>query len=176
MNKSIFLIGYRATGKSIVGKRLASLLSLDFIDLDEWIKDQAGKEILEIVAERGWKGFRKMEREALSRFAASSRPLIVSCGGGAVLHGDVWPAIRQNAVVVWLKARPDTIVSRMTQDEGTSTARPRLKEGDISIEEEVELTLRERLPLYSKFADLQVETDRLDPDQVAQKIIKEVAG
>ena len=59
LEKNIILIGYRGTGKSVIGKRLAEVLKAPFYDTDELIETAAGKSIREMVAEGGWEHFRK---------------------------------------------------------------------------------------------------------------------
>lgn len=176
MKKPIYLIGYRATGKSIIGKEIAEILEVPFIDLDELIKREAGKEIAEIVAEDGWNAFRELEQQALSILAAREEPVVVSCGGGAVVHKEVWPLIKKKALVVWLKARPETILARIAQDSTSQMQRPRLTNNGSTMEEEIEQTMLERYPLYKHYSDMAIETDFMNPTQVAQKIVEEVAG
>jgi len=176
IKKPVYLIGYRATGKTTVGKKVAHELGIPFVDLDEYIKREAGREIAEIVSEKGWKAFRELEKHALTTLAAKQEPVVVSCGGGAVLHKDIWPEIKKGAVVVWLKARQETILARMAQDGLSQTQRPRLTDNSSTMKEEIEQTLQERYPLYEYCADVAIETDSLSPEKVARKIIEEVTS
>ena len=174
MEKSIFIIGYRATGKTIVGKQVAAMLNMDFLDLDKFIEQDAGMNISQIVAKDGWTSFRAMEKKALQESILLQRPKVISCGGGAIIHKEIWPKIKQNNVIILLKASPNTILTRLKNDTVSKTQRPRLIEEKTSLKNEITNTLQERLPLYGQWADIEIDTDTLTPDQVAQKIIEEV--
>ncbi len=163
----IILIGFRATGKTSVGKALADLLGLPFYDLDRLIERRAGKDISTIVAEEGWPYFRKLEREMM--FEAASWPQgVIALGGGAVMHEDEMRLLKQNACVVWLKASPEIIAKRLSFDEKTATQRPSLTGLDVL--EEIETLLTKREPLYHLFADLEVDSSEHDPKLLAEEI------
>ena len=81
----IVLIGFRATGKTSVGKELAQILKWNFLDLDEYIQNKTKKSIKKIVEENGWEYFRKIEKECMKEIIDLSNT-VVALGGGAVLH------------------------------------------------------------------------------------------
>lgn len=163
----IFLVGYRAVGKSTIGRLLGQELSLDFIDLDDWICDNARKSVPEIVESEGWAGFRKREYDALveTSFMVDT---VVATGGGAVLHETIWPVLKECGYVVWLTARTKTLCERLAADYGQ---RPSLT--DAGLLQEIEAVLTERLPLYTKVADLIIQTDDMSIDDAVQKISQE---
>ncbi len=169
--RRILLIGFRATGKSTVGRILARKVGWDFVDLDDYVEEKAGKSIREMVEEGGWEAFRKKEREALREFSPRER-LVLALGGGAVRHREEMESLRDGALVVWLCARPETILRRLSADPRTQTQRPSLT--GRSWEEEVVELLREREPLYRHFADLALCTDALSPEEIARKILEEL--
>ncbi len=170
MRDKIFLIGYRATGKSRVGRELARLLGYPFRDLDEWVEELCGQNISEMVSQKGWGFFRTQERNALTRTLGQKNSMVVACGGGAVLHQEIWPAIRSKYPVVWLKAEVNTIIKRLLGDPVTDSRRPALKPGE-TLEDEIKTTLSEREHLYRSSSNLAVETDSLKPEEVARKIL-----
>ncbi|CAG35550.1 shikimate kinase [Desulfotalea psychrophila] len=164
----IFLVGYRAVGKTTLGKKLAREIGADFVDLDRYICEAAGRTVEEIVAVEGWQGFRLREREAMLAVAAEERHLVVATGGGAVLHQDLWPMLKKKGFVVWLTAEQGTLckrLSRRAQDPG----RPSLTGQEMSAE--VEKVLRERLPLYDAVADVSVATDRLSIVDAIEQVL-----
>lgn len=83
---SIFLIGFRASGKTSLGKALAKKISWDFIDMDDLIQQKAGETIDELTY-RGttWKEFRKLERETLKGLLMQKN-IIIGCGGGTAVN------------------------------------------------------------------------------------------
>lgn len=97
----IVLTGYRATGKTSVGRILAERLFFSFLDTDREIEKQQGKSISEMVAEHGWNYFRAVERDFLSSLL-SRENLVVAPGGGAILHREVWIKLMETSLVVWL--------------------------------------------------------------------------
>ncbi|OAG26941.1 shikimate kinase [Thermodesulfatator autotrophicus] len=165
----IVLIGFRATGKTSVGKELARRLGLPFLDLDEYIVNKVGKSITEIVEEKGWPYFRELEKEALYEMGQRDN-LVLALGGGSVMHTDEMDLIKANSSLIWLKAQPQVILLRLEQDEKSCSFRPSLT--NKSLEEEVACILAQREPLYQRYADLIIETDHLNTEEVVAKIIE----
>ena len=173
MKKKIFLIGYRATGKTEVGRHLAERLGWEFRDLDDWIESEAGLTIEKMVEKAGWPFFRDRERRALEQALAIKRPIVVACGGGAVMHEDIWPEIMEQALVIWLRAGVRTIVQRISSDPMTVSRRPALVQGK-SLKEEIKTVLGSRTPLYRKFSHIHIDTGQLTPDEIADHLVEEM--
>jgi len=163
----IIIIGYRATGKSCVGKQLAASLAFTFVDMDKVIEKRQGQTILAMVEAYGWDYFRNKEKELLQEYISSS-DTVLSTGGGAVLHQDVWPDLMENGFVVWLTASTDTICHRLAGDKKTGQQRPALTDTDTL--SEVTKVLHERQPLYLKSCHMQVATDQNSISEIAEKI------
>jgi len=161
----LVLIGYRGTGKSVVGKILAGRLRMPYIGMDEEIVKRAGMPITEIVDKYGWPKFRDMESE-LVRELSERNDIIVDTGGGVIERPENVVALRKNACIVWLRASVDTIVSRIQ----SCTQRPSLTSGKTFTEEVAEV-LERRTPLYEGAAHHQIVTDGLTPEQIADKVI-----
>lgn len=168
---NLFLIGYRCTGKSTVGKYLATELSRSFVDTDSLLVTQQRLSIKEIVRARGWEGFRQLEHAILKRACASGGQ-VVATGGGIVLKDDNATLMRKSGGIIWLKAKPETIKARMRQDKDTLNFRPALTLND-SISE-IEETLDSREPLYRKAMDFCVDTDDRDIRAIAHIIIEKL--
>ena len=162
---NIVLIGYRGTGKSVVGKLLAKKLNREIISMDAEIVKKAGMSIPEFVDQNGWPKFRDMETE-VARELAERDNIIVDCGGGIIERRENIPAMRTNGVIFWLQASVDVIVSRITG----CTERPALTEGKTFTEEVAEV-LDRRTPLYSEAAQHTINTDGMTPEQVADSIL-----
>ena len=162
---NIILIGYRGTGKSVVGKILAQRLSMDYVGMDANIVKRAGMTIPQIVEQFGWARFRDIETEA-ARALAGRDNLVVDTGGGVIERPENMPALKASGPVFWLKASVETIVQRIRRDD----QRPALTEGK-SFTEEVAEVLQQRRNKYRRAARYEIDTDDLTPDQVAGRII-----
>ena len=164
----MFLIGYRCTGKTTVGKFLAKNLGWSFFDTDSLVVKQQQMSINEIVEARGWESFRQMEH-AILKIVCTSKKQIVATGGGIVLNDKNLVLMKQSGRIIWLKAGIETIKTRMLQDEDSRDFRPALTLDD-SISE-IEGTLHSREPLYKKAMDIVVETDDKDIRSITAIII-----
>lgn len=162
---NIVLIGYRGTGKSAVGRIAAQRLGLSYRCMDDAIVEKAGMSIPQIVATRGWPGFRDLETEHARALAAQDR-LLIDTGGGVIERPENMTALKMNALVIWLKASVDVIAARI----GPDTQRPALTEGK-SFTEEIADVLSQRLPRYRAAAQFEIETDHLSASRVADRVV-----
>lgn len=163
---NIALIGYRGTGKSVVGEIAAERLDMKCIAMDERIIEKAGMSIPDIVKNHDWTKFRDIESE-VARELAKLDNIIIDTGGGVIERPENIDALQANSRIIWLKASVDTIVSRI---EG-GTERPSLT-GGKSFTEEVEEVLERRTPKYKSAAQYEIDTDELTPEQVADRVIE----
>jgi shikimate kinase len=163
---NIVLIGYRGTGKTAVGTRLAQMLGWPLMQLDEMIMQQEGRSISEIVAGSGWDYFRDLESRAVLA-AAGHDACIIDTGGGVVLRSENVEQLKRTGLLFWLTADPATIRDRIKDD----TQRPALTEG-TSFTEEVETVLKQRLPLYMKARDVTIDTAGRTVDSLAEEIVR----
>lgn len=168
MIEQIFLIGYRAAGKTTIGKLLANRLGFEFLDTDRIVCRNHNAEIRDIVAGEGWEAFRRYEAEALGE-AAKGRRRVVATGGGAVLHREVWQKIKDEAFVVWLSADLPTLAARLQSSGNADVARPSLT--GRSIHAEIEEVLAKRLPLYREYSNLEVDTTKLSAVEAVELIV-----
>jgi shikimate kinase len=165
---NIVLIGYRGSGKSTVGSRLAARLQMRFVDIDDLIEERQGVPISGIVKSHGWGHFRKLERNTIEEISKGNH-LIIAPGGGAVLDTDNVKALRINGVIIWLKADKQTLLKRMNQDPGTNTRRPTLTGKGTSEELKEVMSLRE--PIYERASEIQIDTSTLDVEAVVENIL-----
>ncbi len=167
----VILIGFRCVGKTTIGKKLAETLNWNFLDLDEEIQKRAGKTIKEMVEERGWEYFRKMEKEEMKKLE-NLKNIVIALGGGSVIHKDEMSNLLKKSLIVWLFAPAEVIVKRMKEDEKTASQRPALK--NSSLEKEVEEVLRERLPLYEKFSHFKIDTSKTSIEEAVKNILEKL--
>jgi XRE family transcriptional regulator, aerobic/anaerobic benzoate catabolism transcriptional regulator len=113
----VALLGLRGAGKSTIGRRLARRLRVRFVELDGQIEEAAGLSLDEIFALHGETYYRRLEREALERVLSEEggRPFILATGGGLPTSDETWRLLRQAALTVWLKARPEDHWNRVVQ-------------------------------------------------------------
>jgi shikimate kinase len=164
---NVILIGYRCTGKSETGRILADLLGLPFMDTDDLIEKTMKGSVADIVENKGWESFRKVESQILKGLLKVDG-LVIATGGGVVLDEGNIRAMKDAGTVVWLTADSDTILKRMSNDSKTAGLRPALT--DRSIEDEVKETLAMREPLYQKAAHMEIDTSTQDAAGVAALI------
>ncbi len=164
---SIALIGLRGSGKSTVGRELASLLSGQCVDTDRLVVETAGKSIARIFEEEGEAGFRRRERDAIMQ-VVTTPPAVISVGGGAVLSEQNVGALRQVATIVWLTAPVDVLWERICADTGAADSRPPLTEHTGRAE--LGLLESERTPIYENAADLTVDSGQRSIQEVANTI------
>jgi shikimate kinase len=164
---NIILIGFRGSGKSCIGKRLANKLWMDFIDTDSLIVERAQMTIREIFEAEGEEGFRKRESEAIAG-AVEKDKVVIAAGGGAVLRPENLAALKKNAKVVWLRAPAVILHQRIQNDPQTNSMRPNLAGGGL---EEVQQLLNARTPLYEAAADVTLEVANLTEDEAANRLV-----
>lgn len=156
--RAVVLVGMMGSGKSSVGRRLATRLDLPFVDADVEIETAAGMTIPEIFAQRGETEFRDGERRVISRVLATRAPLVLATGGGAFMNAETRERIVELGISIWLKADADVLMRRVRK----RSNRPLLQTADP--EATMRRMLAEREPVYA-LADVTV-TSRDDPHEV----------
>ena len=165
---NLVLTGYRCTGKTSIGKRLAERLGLAFYDSDALIWDETGLTVQEIVETGDWPAFRAEEKKIIARLALQDN-CVIALGGGAVLDPENVSTLKVNGRIVWLTADIGTILERMARDGASTAQRPPLEGTDSS--REIILILEERTPLYEAAADLTVDTSHRGLDEIVEEIL-----
>jgi shikimate kinase len=168
--RHVVLVGLMGAGKSTVGALVAARMARPFVDTDELVEVAAGKTVAEIFADAGEAAFRELERVAVDDACASPEPLVIACGGGAVLDPANRRAISGAGVVVWLRAS----VARLAERVADAAARPLLA-GRQPLETLERLQLL-RAESYEAVADVILDTDALDAGAVAERVLEEVAA
>ena len=161
--QSLILVGYRGTGKTSLGKRLAKIAGLPFTDTDALIVRRAGTVSRRYSPKRGRLFFRNLESSALAS-ALESGPSVVATGGGIILREENRALIRTSGFTVWLTADAEELYRRIHRD----TNRPALTQMDPLAE--IKALLNFRNPLYEAVACCTVDTTRIPFAKAAQDI------
>jgi shikimate kinase len=149
--RNVYLIGPMGSGKTAVGRRLATLLNKQFFDSDAEIEKRTGVDIRYIFEKEGEKRFREREREVIADLTALDG-IVVATGGGVILDPANRERLASTGTVVYLETNVETLVRRTK----ASKTRPLLMNEDPrNVLERMMLTRR---PLYEGTADLRIET------------------
>lgn len=168
MNKkeNIVLIGFMGCGKTSVGIRLSYYLRRTFLDTDGQIEKSQDCSISKIFAEKGEAYFRDLETKQLELLVATADGEIISTGGGVPLRDENRRLLKQLGVVIYLKISPQVVYERLKND----TTRP-LLQGEHPLEK-IENMLKQRESFYRKSADVIINVDHLNIDEIVEKIAR----
>lgn len=164
MVMNIVLCGMMGVGKTSVGIQIAKLTGRRWFDTDVVISDRHGK-ISDIFEYYGEAHFRALETDVV-RELIKLEGLVISTGGGLVLQPENSEMLKQNGVIVFLRAGFETLISRVRADE----SRPLLKDTGRTAETLGQL-LSVRTPIYEHVADRIVDTDGKTVEEVAREIL-----
>lgn len=161
---NIVLIGPMGSGKTAVGRSLASALGKQFIDTDHLIEERCGANIPWIFDIEGEEGFRKRETSVLEEVSRMVNSVIAT-GGGAVVMPENHALLKKAGKVVYLTAPVDVLFQRVARDK----SRPLLQVDDPRTA--YENIFRQRDPLYRELADLTFQgSENNSPQEVARKL------
>lgn len=166
--KNIYLVGFMGTGKTTVGKILATKLKLQFMEMDEVIEKEEARPITEIFATKGEPYFRKIESNLLKKISTEMN-LVVSCGGGLICNKENLKLLKRTGTVFNLAAAAKTIYERTKK----YSHRPLLNVDDPT--KKIDQLIQKRNQYYNK-AHHTIDTTEISPDEVADKIIDELNG
>jgi shikimate kinase len=161
--KNLFLVGPMGAGKSAVGRQLARLTHLEFVDSDEEIESRTGVDIPFIFEKEGEEGFRKRECKVIDELSAREG-IVMATGGGAIVDADSRSRLGARGFVVYLY----TSVKQQLDRTQRGRNRPMLENGDK--EKVLEELMEQRDSMYREIADLIVETDGRRVQTVAREI------
>src|ERR1700720_2915484 len=160
----IALIGLRGAGKSTLGARLASQMSLPFIELDREIEKDTGMPLAEIFSLYGQSGYRAIEKRTLERVVKQHDRAVFSVGGGVVSEKETYDYLLSNCYTVWIKARPEEHMARViAQGDLRAIA------GGNQAMDDLRRILEAREPLYRK-ADMYLDTSGSSVDESFAKL------
>ncbi|MBU1756437.1 MAG: shikimate kinase [Alphaproteobacteria bacterium] len=166
IDRPIVLVGLMGVGKSTVGRRLANLIGVDFVDVDEEIERAADRSVAEIFDEFGEPYFRDGERRVIARLMGETHGVIAT-GGGAFVDRETRALIREHAISVWLDCDIETLVERTARRD----SRPLLRHGDPHA---ILLALKEQRSDSYAQADCHVVTDDGPHNATALRILEAI--
>ena len=161
---NIFLVGPMGAGKTTVGRRLAQVRHMRFVDSDHEIERRCGVDIPYIFEKEGEAGFRRREAQAIAELSEDSN-VVLATGGGAILDAQNRRHLAARGIVVYLHASVDQQLARTQRSE----VRPLLQQA-ADRREVLDALFRIRDPLYREIADLVVTTD----SRSAKCVVKDI--
>lgn len=168
---STLLIGYRGSGKTTIGKKLADQLWQKFVDVDDLIVQRAGKSIREIFEQDGEQRFRDIESDVIREVSALSEH-VIALGGGSLLREQNRQIIREAGhKVLYLRCEPEELHRRIHADPQTAATRPNLTSLGGSIDE-IRKLLDEREPTYRSMMHAELEVTHLSPEEAALRLVR----
>ncbi len=166
-DRSIVMVGMMGCGKSAIGKRLAQILDLRFVDADDEIEKAAGMSINDIFAQLGEGHFRDGERRVIARLLTSG-PQVLSTGGGAFMSEETRNLVKERGISVWLQAELPILMRRVMRRDN----RPLLKTPNPEARMRELLDIRN--PIYA-LADVSVESREVAHDVIVGEILSRLA-
>lgn len=163
----LFLTGFMGSGKTTLGKRLATLLHYGFVDLDELIEQQTGRSIPDLFL-KGEHGFREIETMVLHSLADADN-MVVSTGGGTACFNDNIAWMNSHGITIYIRMSAGSLFHRLS---GSKQKRPLLAgKADVELMEYITDTLREREYFYTR-SHYTVKGENLDAAALLAEIEK----
>ena len=163
--RNIVLCGFMGSGKTTIGRKLARLTGLEFVDADQYLEAQEGRKISDIFAAEGEAYFRDRESAVLRELAARDG-IVLSLGGGAVLRQENVDAVRETGLLIHL----DTPFYRIVKNLSYSNNRPLLAGPDKQAE--TRRLYNARKAIYHHAADVSVRSPKIS--EVLEKVVKSI--
>ncbi|QEE08292.1 shikimate kinase [Bartonella kosoyi] len=163
-NQALVFVGLMGAGKSVIGRRVATILDLPFYDSDQEIEKAAQMSITEIFKIYGEAEFRSLEQRIIFNLI-KKRPLVLATGGGAYINQEIRKTIHQNGIPIWLKADLDILMQRVSK----RPTRPLLQTANPK--ETMQKLMEQRYPLYAK-ANVTINSHKESPHSVAKNVIR----
>ncbi|MBO0904522.1 shikimate kinase [Jiella sonneratiae] len=161
--RPLVLVGLMGAGKTTVGRKVASSLSLPFVDSDAEIEAVSTMTVAELFEAYGEPEFRALEARVIARLVQEG-PRVIATGGGAYMNAGTRQLLADHAVTVWLKADLDTLMERVAR----RSDRPLLKAPDPR--KVMQELMDKRYPVYAE-ADLTVTSRPVKREVIAAEMI-----
>jgi shikimate kinase len=165
VKQHVALVGFMASGKSTIGKRLARKLQCAFFDTDDLVVEAHGA-ISDIFYNEGEAAFRSYEHDALAHVLSDGEPGVVACGGGALSFEPSAKLLKKRSYRVFIKVTPELVLERLRN---SRVVRPLL--GPTPSLARIKTLYIKRMPQYAH-ADFVVEADGMSTAQVVGAIVE----
>ncbi|GAA4658069.1 shikimate kinase [Bartonella pachyuromydis] len=164
--RALVFVGLMGAGKSVIGKRVATMLRLPFYDSDHEIEKASKMTITELFKIYGESEFRALEQRVILNLLKKS-PLVLATGGGAYINQNIRKVIHQNGISIWLKADLDILMQRVSKRK----TRPLLQTENPK--ETMKKLMEQRYPIYAK-ANLTINSHKESRLTVAKNVIRSI--
>ena len=165
--ENVILTGFMGSGKSSLGIKLSYRLKMPLVDTDKKIEKEQGCTISSLFENKGEEYFRQLETECIEKLINQKGAYIISVGGGLPVKKENREILKKLGMVVYLRIRPETVYARLKDD----TTRP-LLQGE-NPQEKIRSLMSERAEFYESGADVIIDVDNLDTEQIMQKIARQ---
>ncbi|UNE54205.1 shikimate kinase [Bartonella machadoae] len=162
--RALVFVGLMGAGKSVIGKRVATMLHLPFYDSDQEIEKASKMTITELFKIYGEPEFRALEQRVILNLVKKS-PLVLATGGGAYINENIRKAIHENGISIWLKVELDILMKRVSR----RPTRPLLQTANP--QEIMQKLMEQRYPIYAK-ANLTINSHKESRHTVAKNVIR----
>jgi shikimate kinase len=161
--RTIVLVGMMGAGKSTIGRALANRTGWRYVDNDELVRKLSGRGATEIRATDGEEALHEIEEQAFRASLELEPPVIVGAAAAVVLDPANRARLRSGPYVVWLRARPETLLAHIGNGAG--------RRSEATDPAWIKARAEERAPLYAEVASLIVDGDDRSPDEVVDQIL-----
>lgn len=167
----VVLMGYMGSGKSTIGRDLATVLSYNFLDLDDYISEKENTSISEIFDRKGEIYFRKKETQYLTELLTSEDNLVLSLGGGTPCYGNNLELLLNNSNIasIYLKLSIPLLAKRLFKERHKRPLISHLN-SEEALSEFIGKHIFERVQFYNK-AHYTINTDHSSKQNVIEKIL-----
>lgn len=157
---NVVLIGMPGAGKSTVGVVLAKVLGYQFIDADLIIQDREKRLLMDIIEEEGLDGFIQIENDVNA--SINTQESVIATGGSVVYGKEAMEHLKTIGTVVYIKLSYETLSGRLGN----------IKQRGVALKENQTLysLYEERCPLYEKYADIVIDSEDLEVEELLDKI------
>ena len=169
----VVLLGYMGSGKSTIGRLLATKLDSKFQDLDNYIESKQKASVSDIFKSRGEVYFRNLEATAVKELCTQQQQLVLALGGGTPCYSDTMAFLLKhpNVITVMLTTSIETLTDRLLNEK---SGRPLISDlTPNEIPEFIAKHLFERAPYYSQ-AEISIKTDHLSQAKLVEEIISKL--
>lgn len=162
----VVIIGFMGSGKSVVGRKLAKELKMEYVDMDTKIEEIEKRSITDIFKEDGEVYFRNLETKLLKDLTTEDN-IIISTGGGIVSKNENIDILKNEQNVILLDASVSTIKKNVSNE---INKRPLLKESK-DVEQTIKTLLLGRIDKYNKAYNIKINVDNKNIDEVVSEIL-----